>query len=137
MIYLFARTGENRWDLLDQTAHPGPDAAFVAGVQENEKLAQIPWIMVICLEPGAVELSELMSYWGMAPGSDPLPDKHMAEFVRLAKEKSPRGGDRWISSPAGTAILAENRLESVEWPAPVLTRPLRGETAKKPWWHFW
>ena len=99
--------------------HPGPDNAFVQREQENEKLALVPWPMLICLEPGAIELSELMIYWGMAPSSDPLPDNCMNAFVRLAKEKSLPGGDRWITSTSGTAILAENRLETVEWPEPV------------------
>ncbi len=44
-----------------QTVQPGPDEAFAQRVQENEKLAALPWTMVICLEPGAIELSELMT----------------------------------------------------------------------------
>ena len=127
LIYLFARTAENRWDVLDQTVEPGPDEAFVQRMQENENLAAVPWMMVICLEPGAIDLSELFIYWGMAPGSDPLTDDHMHAFVRLAKEKSPPGGDGWITSPSGTAVLAENRLETVEWPKPnTATRYHRG-----------
>ena len=137
MIYLFARVAEDRWELVDQTTHPGPDDAFAGRVLGNEKLAQVPWAMVICLEPGTVELSELMTYWGMAPGSDPLTDRHMRAFLELARGKSPRGGARWVTPPSGTAILAENRLGDVAWPRPAYL-PLPGfRRSARPWWKFW
>ena len=137
MIYLFVRTDENLWYLLDQTVQPGFCEAFVRRFQDNEKLAAKPWVMVICLEPGAIALSELMAYWGMAPGSHPLSDDYMNAFVMLARKKSPPGGDKWITSPSGTAILAENRLETVQWPEPSFIKLIIPRASGKPWWKFW
>jgi hypothetical protein len=124
-MYLFARTGDDRWDVVDQTTRPGPDDAFLARVSASPPLAAVPWAVVICLEPGAVELSELMAHWGMVPGSSPSPDRLMREFLALARRKRPAGGGRWITPTSGTAVVAENRLLA-EW-----------EAGPRPWWRFW
>jgi len=138
MIYLFVRTADDRWELLRQTDHPGPDEAFVASIQNDSKLSEMQWVMVICLEPGAITLSELMSYWGMSPGSDSIRDKYMHAFVSLAKQKSPLGGDRWTTASTNNAILAENKLETIAWPKPVFMPLLpQARASKKSWWKCW
>ncbi len=129
-MYLFARTGPDRWDVIDQTIHPGPDDAFLSRVQSSQPLAAVPWAVVICLEPGAVSLHELMTYWGMVPGSEPNPDRLMHEFLAVARAKRPPGGGRWVTPRSGTAVMAENLL--AEWELEYDSRPVR-----RPWWRFW
>ena len=129
-MYLFARTGPDRWDVIDQTVHPGPDDAFLSRLSERQPPAMVPWAVVICLEPGAVEVSELMTHWGMAPGESPNTDQLMSEFLALARGKRPTGGGRWITPESGTAVVAENPLLA-EWEAEQAARPPR------PWWRFW
>jgi hypothetical protein len=82
------------------------------------------------LEPGAIELKELMMHWGMSPGSDPNSDREMQAFLALARSKRPEGGGEWVTPESGTAVLAENRLG--EWEVQQTVRP-----PARRWWQFW
>ena len=116
MLYLFARVAENRWEILCPNWPPRPASEFVGWIRDNAKLAQVPWAILVCAEPGAVKLSELLSYWGMIPGNDPVSDGVMYQFLTIARGRQPTGGDNpWVTSPSGTAVYAENRLQ--EWEA--------------------
>jgi hypothetical protein len=130
VLYVFARTGQDRWDVIDQTTRPGPDDVFLARVHASQPLAANPWAVAICLEPDAVTLHELMMHWGMAPGSDPNPDRLMRAFLAVAHSKRPPGGGRWVTPASCTAVVAENRL--AEWEAGIASRP-----ARRPWWRIW
>lgn len=109
MIYCFVRVAEDRWELFDQTIHPGPDEDFVHKIVANDQLAKFPWTLVVCLEDGAIQLSELFTFWGMAPGSDPLDDRNMQRFWELAKGKT-LTGDQWQRKENKSPVVQDNLI---------------------------
>ena len=116
MLYLFARVAEDRWEMLRQNWPHRPPSEWGNGILGNDKLAQVPWAILVCAEPGAIKLSELLGYWGMIPGNDPVSDRVMYRFLTIARGRRPAGGDDPLAaSPSGTAVFAEDRLQ--EWEA--------------------
>lgn len=137
MLVLFVRTGEDNWEINSGSGRMCRQA-FMQLVYAHEQLQSVPWVVIICLESGAIESSEYMSYWTMVPGSVPLNDSHMLGFILLAKRKKPRGRFPWSKSPTGTAVFEENRLDTINWPEPTNVRTYwEVMRIRRPWWTFW
>src|SRR5437868_539498 len=103
MLYFIARPTPNQWNIWGWKDHKdGDQAQWVESLRQSEQWANVPWYVVVFMEPGAMSAQDITRTWSMQPDDVTLDDVQSQHFLELARSRHPSGGDGWTTPLSGT-----------------------------------